>query len=67
MSGRTRLQKTGFGFKYEHKIIKVSKDNLFPKADTCFFSLKLPNYDSQKVFIEKMTYAIENCSDISDR
>ena len=67
VSGRTRLQKTGFGFKYEHIIIKVSKDNLFPKADTCFFSLKLPNYDSQKVFIEKMTYAIENCSDISDR
>ena len=66
VSGRTRLQKAGYGFEYEHKIIKVSKDNLFPKSDTCFFTLKLPNYDSQNILIEKMNYAIENCSDISD-
>ena len=66
VSGRTRLQKTGFGFEYEHKIIKVSNNNSFPKSSTCFFSLKLPNYNSQKIFIEKMNYAIENCSDISD-
>ena len=66
VSGRTRLPKSGFGFDYRHIITKVALNNTFPRASTCFFTLKLPNYDSKTTFIEKMNYAIKNCSDITD-
>ena len=66
VSGRTRLPKSRFGFDYTHIITKVSKNNVYPRSSTCFFTLKLPNYDSKNIFIEKMKYAIENCSGISD-
>ena len=66
VSGRTRLPKSGFGFDYRHIITKVASNNAFPRASTCFFTLKLPNYDSKTTFIEKMNYAIKNCSDITD-
>ena len=65
VSGRARLQKTGFGYNYNHKI-KLVLNDLLPIGHTCFFSLDLPNYDSQKKFIEKINCAIENCADISD-
>ena len=65
VSGRARLQKTGFGYKYNHTI-KLVLNDLLPIGHTCFFSLDLPNYDSQKKFIEKINCAIENCADISD-
>ena len=66
VSGRTRLPKSGIGYEYTHTITQVSINNKFPKSSTCFFTLKLPNYDSQKEFIERMKYSIENCSDITD-
>ena len=66
VSGRTRLPKSGTGCNYEHIITKVSKENINPRAATCFFTLKLPNYESKELFIEKMNYVIENCSDITD-
>ena len=66
VSGRTRLPKAGTGSRYTHTITKVSVENIFPRSATCFFTLKLPNYDSKKIFIEKMEYAIENCADITD-
>jgi len=28
-----------------------SPDKAFPKADTCFFNLKIPNYSSAKVTV----------------
>ena len=59
VSGRTRLPKPGTGSTYTHTITKVSIDNILPRAATCFFTLKLPNYDSKELFIE-------NCSDITD-
>ena len=66
VSGRTRLPISGMGYNYTHTIIKVSIECKFPRAATCFFSLKLPNYNSKKEFIEKIKYAIENCADITD-
>jgi hypothetical protein len=66
VSGRTRLPISGMGYNYSHKIIKVSIENKFPRAATCFFTLKLPNYNSKKEFIEKIKYSIDNCTDITD-
>ena len=60
------MPKSGFGYSYVHTITKVGIGNKYPRAATCFFTLKLPNFDSEKEFIEKMEYAIENCTDISD-
>ena len=66
VSGRTRLPKPGSGSDYTHTITKVGLSNVLPRAATCFFTLKLPNYDSKKVFVEKMEYVIENSSGITD-
>ena len=66
VSGRTRLPISGMGYSYTHRIIKVSVENKLPRAATCFFSLKLPNYSSKDEFIEKIKYSIDNCTDITD-
>ena len=66
VSGRTRLPKSGFGYTYTHTITKIGIGNKYPKAATCFFTLKLPPFEDEKEFIEKIEYAIENCTDISD-
>ena len=66
VSGRTRLSQSGFGFEYTHLITKAGNNNSFPIAHTCFFTLDLPNYESKEILVEKITYAIENCTDISD-
>ena len=54
VSGRSRLPKT----KYEHIICIREKNEALPTVHTCFFTLDLPNYDSKKLFIEKIEYAI---------
>ena len=66
VSGRTRLPQSGFGFEYIHIISKIANENQLPKAATCFFTLKLPNYNSKDILIEKIKCAIENCSDLSE-
>ena len=35
-------------------------DNYLPHAQTCFFSLSLPNYSSYERMREKLLYAIHN-------
>ena len=40
---------------------KEHPDKFLPKAHTCFFSLNLPSYSSDKVMKEKLLYAIYNC------
>ena len=42
-------------------------DNSLPRSAVCFFTIKLPKYDSKELFTSKMKYEIENCSDISDQ
>ena len=66
VSGRSRLQKSDLGFRYRHIISKALQyeKNSFPKSTTCFFKLNLPLYDSKEIFVEKMKYAIINCSEI---
>ena len=66
VSGRTRLPQSGFGFEYIHIISKISNENQLPKSATCFFTLKLPNYNSKDIFIEKIKCAIES-SDLSQQ
>ena len=66
VSGRSRLPKSGLGFKYTHIISKDFGDvkNKYPTSTTCFFKLKLPFYDNKEIFVEKMQYAIINCVEI---
>ena len=66
VSGRTRLPRSGFGFEYTHIISKISIENVYPKSATCFFTLKLPNYNSKDVLIKNIKYAIDNSVEISD-
>ena len=65
VSGRARLPKTGFGLEYKHKITKGGVESLLPSASTCDFTLKLPNYSSKNILIEKMNCAIQNCIEMA--
>lgn len=40
-----------------------NQDQLFPKADTCFFNLELPEYSSIETMREKILLAINIDSD----
>ena len=66
VSGRSRLPKSGLGFKYKHIISKAFRENKnnYPTSTTCFFKLNLPIYDNKEIFIDKMQYAIINCTEI---
>lgn len=66
VSGRSRLPKSGLGFKYRHIISKAFRENKnnYPTSTTCFFKLNLPIYDNKEIFIDKMQYAIINCTEI---
>jgi hypothetical protein len=37
---------------------------MLPFGRTCFFTLKVPPYDSKAVFKQKLLYALENCKQI---
>lgn len=39
-------------------------DGYLPKAHTCFFSLNLPKYSSEKVMANKLRYAMFNCMEM---
>jgi hypothetical protein len=39
---------------------KTSPDKYLPHAQTCFFSLSLPNYSTKEILREKLLYAINN-------
>ncbi|EGG14125.1 putative ubiquitin-protein ligase [Cavenderia fasciculata] len=41
-----------------------NQDEYLPEAQTCFFTLSLPNYSSADVMKEKLLYAITTCRDI---
>ena len=65
---RDRLPNTGGELHQRFKIQaavgegpKEHPDKFLPKAHTCFFSLNLPSYSSDKVMKEKLLYAIYNC------
>ena len=53
---------------YTHRVIPLGKvsDSILPIGSTCFFTLKVPEYSSLKVFEAKLKYAIYNCSEIDN-
>lgn len=45
--------------------MKVQKaSNGLPTAQTCFFQLRLPSYDSQEIMADRLRYSINNCRSI---
>ena len=57
------IQDLGMNFKLQAMVgsdSTASPNNYMPHAQTCFFSLSLPNYSSKKILREKLLYAIKN-------
>jgi hypothetical protein len=44
----------------------VNPDLVFPRSDTCFFNLELPNYSSKEVLKQKLLTAIYTDADSLD-
>lgn len=65
-SGRSRLPSAAEAFPMKFKLqgpppqSQENPDRYLPKAQTCFFSLSLPEYTSLEVCREKLLYAISN-------
>ena len=51
------FQKLQVVFMIKSYLDKTKKD-LFPKADTCFFSIELPEYSSKEIMKKKILQAI---------
>jgi len=60
---RSRLPASALDFPMNFKLQGVKRENpdsYLPQAQTCFFSLTLPNYSSIAIMREKLMYAITN-------
>eukprot|EP01035_Chromulina_nebulosa_P017384 gene17384-22933_t len=44
--------------------VAINPDSYLPKAHTCFFSINLPKYSTKEIMIEKLKYAINNCTEM---
>jgi HECT-domain (ubiquitin-transferase) len=44
----------------------ANQDNVFPKADTCFFNIELPKYSSKEILKNKLLTAIYTDADSMD-
>ncbi|XP_050515460.1 probable E3 ubiquitin-protein ligase HERC1 isoform X1 [Diabrotica virgifera virgifera] len=65
VSGRSRLPANLADLSQRFQVMKVDKaPNGLPTAQTCFFQLRLPPYNSQEVMAEKLRYSINNCKSI---
>lgn len=56
-STHEEFQKLQVGFMIKSYLDKTKKDQ-FPKADTCFFSIELPEYTSKEIMKKKIVQAI---------
>ncbi|KAK3583560.1 hypothetical protein CHS0354_026149 [Potamilus streckersoni] len=65
VSGRTRLPANPADISQRFQIMNSerSPDSL-PTAQTCFFQLRLPSYNSCEILAEKLRYAIHHCKSI---
>ena len=66
VSGRSRLPANPTSdLNQRFQIMKVDQpvDGL-PTAQTCFFQLRLPPYNSKRIMTERMSYAINHCRTI---
>ena len=68
---RPTLPPKGIEFPQKFKIqsavgetIEINQDHYLPKAHTCFFSINLPRYSNKEIMIEKIKYAILNCTEM---
>ena len=62
VSGRSRLPVNAVDLGQRFQIMKVDKDaNSLPTAQTCFFQLRLPPYESKEILRERLLYAIMHC------
>ena len=65
--GRSRLPLRPEEFAKKHKIKKDRSSrglNRYPVAHTCFFSLDLPPYSSDRVMRDRLLFAVTNCKSI---
>ena len=51
-----------FGCPQSQIASKDGNDEMLPLASTCFFELKLPPYTTKAALVNKLTYAIYNCT-----
>ena len=65
-SGRTRLPSSISDYQMFFKLMEppllsgTNPDKFLPTAQTCFFSLSLPEYTSLEVMLSRLRYAINN-------
>jgi len=70
-SGKSRLPSSAADFSMHFKIAaphpstNKDPDHYLPIAQTCFFSLSIPEYSSKEICLEKLRYAIGN-ADLMD-
>ena len=68
--GRSRLPTSAKDFEDKHKInsrsmnTDKSRDDKFPVAHTCFFTLDLPAYTNKATMLQKLSIAIQFCGGI---
>jgi len=65
--GRSRLPLSSdlFTQKFQVTGSQHNDDGALPVSHTCFFQLELPRYTRKECLLERLTYAITNCSTIS--
>lgn len=64
--GRNRLPVSLTNLSYKHKIDLCTNlsNKGFPQAHTCFFTLDIPEYESEDVVYKKLTEAAAFCGEI---
>ena len=64
--GRSRLPSDMGTFKAKHRVdfARQMKENALPQAHTCFFSIDMPHYSTDKKMREKLLTAITLCGEI---
>jgi hypothetical protein len=72
VSARSRLPPSADEFSMNFKIVepkpaaRENPDSHLPHSQTCFFTLSLPFYSSEKVCFTKLLYAIDNATTMDD-
>ena len=64
VSGRSRFPKSGL--KHTIRVMDNQNKLQLPIVHTCSSELDLPKYESKEILFEKMKYAIENITNITD-
>jgi len=57
----SRLPNESMPFRIQLLKTERSADEFYPNAQTCFFTLKIPDYSSEDTCYERLRYAVNNC------